>query len=135
MIDLVIDTNIVISAIGWSGAPKLIIDAWASGKIIVMVSEDIIREYQITIALIAKKYPEIEFEDVLNDLLLKIHLCEPVKFSEAISRDPDDDKFIACVLSTKSKIIVSGDADLLDIPINNNFFVMKAKDFYDAYLQ
>ncbi len=134
MLEVVIDTNVLVSGIGWSGSPQMIIDAWKSDKIIVKATESIIEEYQIIASLFSKKYKNTEFESTLNDLLLKIYLCKPAKLTKSISRDPDDDKFIACALNTKSKIIISGDADLLDIPANNNFFVMKPRDFCDTYL-
>lgn len=39
----------------------------------------------------------------------------PLKLKEPISCDPDDDKFIACALAAKIKIIISGDKDLLTV--------------------
>ncbi|MCW5590158.1 MAG: putative toxin-antitoxin system toxin component, PIN family [Legionellales bacterium] len=134
MIEVVIDTNVVISGMGWSGYPKKIIDAWIEENFIVKATKDIIKEYQVTCFLLAKKYPSVMFEEVLNKLLLKIYLCEPVKMISPLSRDPDDDKFIACTLNTKSKIIISGDRDLLDIPVNNSFTVLKPNEFCKKYL-
>lgn len=39
----------------------------------------------------------------------------PIELPGPVSRDPDDDKFIACALAAGIKWIISGDDDLLSI--------------------
>ncbi len=34
---------------------------------------------------------------------------------EPVCKDPDDDKFLACALASKCKVIVSGDKNLLKV--------------------
>jgi predicted nucleic acid-binding protein len=53
---------------------------------------------------------------------------------EAVSADPDDDKFIACALSSGSKLIVSGDKHLLDVNGYRGIEILKPRPFIDKYL-
>lgn len=131
--DTVIDTNVVMSGIAWGGAPGMIIRAWSDELIKVIVTKEIVAEYQRIASVLSKKY-KTDFEEAVDILLSRAHYCMPVKLLNQISCDPDDDKFIACALSTKSKIIVSGDSDLLSITENSNFLVLKPKVYCEKYL-
>jgi uncharacterized protein len=61
------------------------------------------------LALIGKTAPEI-----LADYLEVVELVEPIHVPR-VSRDPDDDHVLACALTAKADLIVSGDKDLLDL--------------------
>jgi putative PIN family toxin of toxin-antitoxin system len=52
---------------------------------------------------------------ILNDLQLLAELVTPVPLSMPVCRDPDDDAVLAVALSAQADLIVSGDADLLDL--------------------
>jgi len=56
------------------------------------------------------------------------------KLSAPVCRDPDDDKFIACALASKSKLIVSGDKHLLKVSGFRGVRILKPRDFVDTYL-
>jgi len=45
MIRIVLDTNVFMSGIFWSGNPGKILDAWSNKKIILIFSKEIIDEY------------------------------------------------------------------------------------------
>jgi predicted nucleic acid-binding protein len=51
------------------------------------------------------------------------------------SRDPDDDKFIDCAVSSKSLYIVSGDDDLLSIRSYEDVKIITAKEFVDSFIR
>ena len=51
-----------------------------------------------------------------------------------VSRDPHDDKFIACALAVDVDVIVSGDRDLLSISEKLAVPVMKPREFVDRYM-
>ncbi len=54
--------------------------------------------------------------------------------AEAVSRDHDDDKFLACALAGNTGIVVSGDGDLLAIAGYRNIKVLTPREFVDRYL-
>ena len=51
-----------------------------------------------------------------------------------MSRDPDDDKFLACALSSGAAIVVSGDGDLLEVDGYDGIAVLKPREFSERHL-
>lgn len=57
----------------------------------------------------------MDLSEILDMVAIYAKFYEPFDLLDPISKDPDDDKFIACALAANVKVIVSGDSDLLDI--------------------
>ncbi len=111
---VVLDTNVVVSGIFWGGQPLKVLQLWAAGKIAVAATPEILFEYEETIEDLRGRYEApslrrwqafIQAEMKIIDPHRKVKLC----------RDPDDDKFLCCALSSGALYIVSGDKDLLDL--------------------
>jgi len=128
-VKIVLDTNVFISGIFWSGPPYQILKAWQQRKIELIVSQEILNEYDHVSKALSEKYPAIDLSPFIELLTIHAELCVPEKLKEPISRDPDDDKFIACALSAKIKIIVTGDKDLLSVSGYQGINIMKPSSF------
>lgn len=121
-VKIVLDTNVLVSGIFWSGIPFKILEYWMQNKFELIVSREILNEYQRTLGKISKGK-----NDTLVDhwmLLIAEHSnIINTKRRFRLSADPDDDKFIECAVAGSAKYIVSGDSHLLgigtvlDIPI------------------
>ena len=109
---VVLDTNVVASGIFWSGPPLDIVQAFFHERINVFVTEEIFEEYSRVITLLANKYKQ-DMSKVLDAIKIKAHWNIPIILNAPVCEDPDDDKFIACAISSDAKIIVSGDKLLL----------------------
>jgi predicted nucleic acid-binding protein len=48
---------------------------------------------------------------------------------EQVCEDPDDDKFLACALAGRNKVIVSGDKHMLDVSGYQKIEVLKPRKF------
>lgn len=55
---------------------------------------------------LVKKYPAIELSDFIELFAINAELYISDELNEPVSRDPNDDKLIACALSARVKIIV-----------------------------
>jgi predicted nucleic acid-binding protein len=53
---------------------------------------------------------------------------------EPVCEDPDDDKFIACAVASRCKVIVSGDRHLLKLSGFGGIKVMRPGQFMDENL-
>lgn len=62
-----------------------------------------------------EKFPGVDIARLLELVVVEAEMCQAEPLVEAVSTDPHDDKFIACALSSGSKLIVSGDKHLLDV--------------------
>ncbi len=131
---IVLDTNVLISGIFFSGPPSQILRVWRDKKVTFVLSEEILDEYQKTGRELSLQYPDIEIEPILALLAINSELIEPISLSEAICNDPDDDKFIACALAAKSRVIVSGDKALLKVSGYRGVKVIKPRNFIDTVL-
>ncbi|MDO3377132.1 hypothetical protein M3027_03240 [Geoalkalibacter halelectricus] len=67
-------------------------------------------------------------------VVVEAEMCQPEPLCEAVSADPDNDKFIACALSSGSKLIVSGDKHLLDVRGFRGLAILKQRSFVEKYL-
>lgn len=127
---IVLDTNIVISALLWRGPPHQLLEALRAHPAAQLFSSPLLLE-ELTdvltrpaatkrLAVIGKNPRE-----VLADYLEAIDLVEPVE-SPRVARDPDDDQVLACALAAQAEIIVSGDRDLLDLGTFRNIRILTA---------
>ena len=67
--------------------------------------------------------------------MLKTQLVDAPPLAEAVCSDPDDDKFLACAVATKTRLISSGDKHLLAVSGYRGITVLKPRDFVNRHLE
>ena len=113
-VKVVVDTNVLVSALLFGGKPGKLIPLWQRGRIRPLASKEIIDEY-----LRVFTYPKFKLseEDVnfllYHEILPHFEVIEAEPGPRIIRKDPEDDKFIRCALAGKAKLIISGDKHLL----------------------
>ena len=132
---IVLDTNVLISGIFFSGSPYQILKAWREGKIKIIASEEILSEYQRVAEELSRQFPSVDIDRILELITIHAELVDASDFQVTICEDPDDNKFIACALASKSKTIVSGDKHLINITGYKGIQVVKPREFTDNYLK
>ena len=124
---VVLDTNVVVSGLLWSGAPFQVLKAAQSGQIQLITSEALISEL-LTVLLRPKFSQRFEAigktaESFVENYRALVERVQPAAITSVILEDPKDDDVLACALGGKADYVVSGDNDLLrlgryeDIPI------------------
>jgi uncharacterized protein len=131
---VVIDTNVFVSGIFFSGPPYQILKAWQTGEFELVASQEILDEYRRVGEVLAEEHPAIDLKLILNFVLEHVTIYKPLPLKEPVCEDPDDDKFLACALASGSKIIISGDKHLLKVSEFQEIRVLKPRDFVDSYL-
>jgi len=63
---IVLDTNVLISGIYFSGPPGRILAAWRSGTLQLAVSIEILEEYLNVAERLASRYSGVEYEGILG---------------------------------------------------------------------
>jgi len=117
---IVLDTNIVLSALLWRGTPYRLFDAirqqpdvqlYSSATLLAELADVLTRPSPTKqLATIGKTARE-----VTADYLAVVEIVAPATLSAPVSRDPDDDQVLACALAAQADLIVSGDGDLLTL--------------------
>ncbi len=134
MIRVVIDTNVVISALLFGGIPGKLITLWKNERIKPLVSREIIDEYLKVLAYPKFKLSEQEINYLLYQEILPFFEVISVKQKPVIIKeDPSDDKFISCAQAGKAKIIISGDQHLLSLTSYKGLKILSPSEFLEEY--
>jgi len=118
---VVIDTNVIVSALLFDGLPSKLIHLWKDGYIHPLCSKDIIEEYLrvLTYPKFRLKEKEINFL-LFQEILPWFHIVTVPAGRKFVKKDPHDDMFVWCAIEGKADIIISGDEHLLklkEIPV------------------
>ena len=128
------DTNVLVSGIFFSGPPFQILNAWQQQKLQLVLSPEILAEYQRVAIILGEKYKRVDLQPILDLITVNSDIVAPLPLSEAVTDDPDDEMFIACAVASNTKIVVSGDKHLLDVDGYRGIRVLKPRIFVDTYL-
>jgi len=104
VIAVVIDTGVIISAIGWRGPAHRCLALVARRQCRLVVSADIIAEYDSRVpAVLAQEAPQANAFGALAWIRAKALWVEPAPLGRQRSRDVKDERFIAAALSANAK--------------------------------
>jgi uncharacterized protein len=134
-VKIVLDTNVFVSGVFFSGAPYQILEAWRDGIIQIVISPEILDEYHRVGEILAEDYSNIDLKSMLKYVIQNSEFIIAQPLPETVCVDPDDDKFLSCALASECKIIVSGDKHLLKVSGYQNITVLKPRDFINLHLQ
>ena len=132
---VVLDTNVVLSGIFFGGVPGRILDAWQVGHLTLVLSPAILAEYHRAGAALAVRYPSVEtaLDPILALLAQAATIVNAPELPAVVSADPDDDKFLACALASRTSVIVSGDKHLLRVSGWSGIEVLTPRQLIDRY--
>lgn len=113
---VVIDTNVLVSALLFGGVPGKLIALWKGGMIRPKASKEIIKEYLRVLACPKFQLSEEEISFLLHYEILPYFEILGVKEGPTlVVKDPSDDKFIRCAQAAGARVIISGDQHLLKL--------------------
>ena len=125
----ILDTNIFLSGIHWSGASNKVLREWFIGSFVSVSSPQINQELFIQLRdfKIQMEIEEIEWwEDIV---LEKSILVIPKRKVNVVKDDPDDNKFIEAALEGKADYIVTQDRHLLHIKEFEGIKIVSPEEF------
>ena len=131
---IVLDTNVFISGVFFSGPPFQIIKAWRDEKIHLVISQEILEEYQRVGEILSVQFSGVVLGPIVDLLMLKSELVTPQPLPERVCEDPDDDKFLACAIAGNTKLVISGDKQLLKVSSYHGVRIITPRNFVDEYL-
>jgi putative PIN family toxin of toxin-antitoxin system len=131
---IVLDTNVFVSAVFFGGVPGRILEAWRDGRLQLVLSVDILDEYQRVGQILGLQYSGVDLKPFLRLLTVEAEIIEAPDLPTPVSADPDDDKFLACASAAGVPVIVSGDKDLLNQDGWRGIRVLRPRQFTDEFL-
>ena len=131
---VVLDTNVFISGIFFTGPPHRILLAWQDGNVQLLVSAAILDEYHRVKDELASQFSGVDLEPFLQLLTVQAEVIESPLLVPVIQEDPSDDRFLECAVSGKADCIVSGDKHLLKLTQFHGIPIMKPATFVKKHL-
>jgi len=135
--NIVLDTNTVISGLFWKGAPRQVLDLARSGTFTLFTSPDLLAE--LGQVLERQKFStrllqaNISAEELVLGYASLAITVRPHKIAPVIEADPDDDKVLACAKTANAEIIASGDNHLLDLNEYEGIKIMTVNQLLEQY--
>lgn len=133
---VVLDTNTIVSGIGWDGPPRRVLLTLRDGRHSLVISPDLLVE--LTRVLSYPKLRPVAAHPLLQIVLEWLHRPEhiviPKERITVIRADPQDNMVLEAAVAGKVDAIVSGDRDLLAVGEFQNIPIVTARRFAAKYL-
>lgn len=126
-VKVILDTNILISALGFGGKPREIFKLVLDKKIKAISSYILLAEFD---DVISKKFPKLtsELNRIQKQFKKNIKIVKP-NHSVHILQDEPDNRVLEAALEGNCEYIITGDNDLLDLKTYKNITILKPDDF------
>jgi putative PIN family toxin of toxin-antitoxin system len=134
VIRVVLDTNVLVSALLFETTLSKIIDLWQGGAIISVISKDTFQELRTVLAYPKFSLTPDEIRTLLEQEILPFfEVIEVVEEVKGVCADPADDKFLACALAASAEYLVSGDKALIDLKQYKSVKIIKPSEFLKLF--
>lgn len=130
MIAVVLDTNILVSGLGWSGPPSLIVDAVVAGEVLLVSSPPLLAELKrvLTHPKLAAVFPDPA--GIVERIRVVAEVVEPT-FTLGVVADEPDNRVIEAAVAARVDAVVTGDAMLLAVGDHDGIPIVSAARFLD----
>lgn len=127
---IIIDTNNLISALGWEGKSRVLFHRVTKGEFQLFVSVDQLAEIKRVL-----RYPKLKFTNnqISRFLTILSEIAKIIQIKRRINivRDPDDNMLIEAAIESKALYIITGDDDLLTLKEYNGVKIISVSEFLD----
>ena len=130
---IVLDTNVLISAILFGGHPRQILDRVIAGEIDCSLSFAILDELRDVLQRSKFGFTPEQAITVIDELRSVCEILNPPRRIRTIKVDPDDNRILECAVEAQADYIVSGDAHLLDLGEYRKISIKRPADFLNAF--
>ena len=132
MTPAVLDTNAIVSGIGWSGPPRFILEATIPELFTWLMSQDLLDEVRRVLAYPKLRgLPQQRVQEVLALIPLIASMVEPEQRLTVVQRDPMDNIVLECAVVGEAAYIVTG-GDLSPEIIASDPTLLGFRQLHDA---
>jgi putative PIN family toxin of toxin-antitoxin system len=128
----VIDTNVFVSGVFFSGVPRRVYLAWTEGLFAGVLTSSILAEYRSVAGRFVRAGGDAQVEQAVQLVLANSDLIEAPKLARPLCRDPNDDMFLAAALAGSADFVVSGDKAVLALDRTVPFRIVRPRDFWSV---
>ncbi len=126
---VVFDTNVLISAIGFGGKPRVLLLLALQKQILAFTSSILLAEFS---EVVNKKFPRLisSLPRIEREIKRTFTIVSP-KASISLVKDEDDNRVLEAAVEGKCQFIISGDRDLLDLGVFKRIRIVTSDQFLD----
>jgi uncharacterized protein len=134
---IVVDTNVYVSGLLWTGLPHDPLSAAETGHLTLVTTPAIIEEDREV--LVRPKFAArirtltTSVDELLESFLGIVRIIQEPKVVRVVRADPDDDKFIACAVSARVRWVISGDTHLLTLQRYKSIRIVTPQQFWTVW--
>ncbi|ABQ24524.1 PilT protein domain protein [Geotalea uraniireducens Rf4] len=129
---VILDTNVLVSALLFKGRLTRLVELWQNGLIIPVISRETFTELRQVL-----HYPKFaltadEIKAIIEDEILPFFdVVDVAENADGVCRDPYDDMFLAVAVSAQASYIVTGDKDLLALESYGAAKIVSPQEFLE----
>lgn len=128
---VVVDTNVLVgSSYNAASSSRRIVDACREGRLRLVVSREVLREYERMLPRAIRRPGELERA---MEAIRGAEMTETGLTPEVVRGDPEDDKFFALAWAAGADAIITNDQLVLQIDGLEGIRVMRPGEFLDGY--
>ncbi|MBU2633939.1 MAG: putative toxin-antitoxin system toxin component, PIN family [Nanoarchaeota archaeon] len=131
MLRITVDTNILVSATIVKGNEFELLKLAKEGKIKLILSLEIIKEFKEVISRSKFDYPIDVINEEINKILEMSEIVFPKIKIDIIKEDLEDNKVLECAMAGNSIYIISGDEHLLKLKEYKGIKVIKSRELLE----
>ena len=126
--NVVIDTNVLVSAFAIGGKPRQVLDQAVGGDITAYTSQALLTE--LTEILNRKfGFDDEKIQQIEQLIIESFTIVTPRHIPNVVARDPDDNQVLAVAHEAEINAIISGDKDLLSLGSYKSTPIVNASTF------
>lgn len=133
MIRVVLDTNILISAILFGGKPRQILERAIRGEVMIFVSESILEELKGVLERPKFGFSPERVHFLITEIMGIAGFVYPTRRIRVIQEDPEDNRILECAVEAGANYIITGDSHLLKLGNYQNVEILNAVAFLKRF--
>jgi putative PIN family toxin of toxin-antitoxin system len=131
VLKVVLDTNVLISAILFGGKPRQILEKAIRGEIRLCLSEPILEELKGVLQRSKFDYSPEMIQFILMELTGIADFVNPSETINVVLEDPEDNRILECAVEAKANYIITGDFHLLKLRWYRNIEIVNSVAFLE----
>ena len=129
MLKVVLDTNVLLSAILFGGKPRQILEAAFEGSIQIYVSQAMINELEGVLHRPKFGLNSQISQSIASEIAAIAEWIEPTRHYAIIQEDPADNDILDCAIEASADYLVTGDNHLLKLVECNGVQIVNPDKF------
>lgn len=129
---VVLDTNVIVSALLYGGKPKRIMDLATKGTILAITSEVLLKELASTLYRLSQKYQYNDFDiaAALQHIAAWSDIVEPKIPISALADDPDN-RVLEAAVTGSCGWVITGDKRFLELGTYKDIKIVTVSNFLE----